>query len=77
MKEYDVEVCRIGYGFAKLRITAGNIEEAKQKAKDIAWGHCFRETNSEYQVGEVVETNTSSPVQETIDLPDLDHPCFH
>lgn len=52
MKEYIVDVVRIGYSSHTIRIHADNCEEAEEKAIQ----HCqenveFKETSSEYEIG--------------------------
>lgn len=52
MKEYIVDVVRIGYSSHTIRIHADNCEEAEEKAIQ----HCqenveFRESSSEYTIG--------------------------
>lgn len=52
MKEYIVDVIRIGYSSHTIRINAESSEEAENKAIE----HCksnveFRESSSEYEIG--------------------------
>lgn len=47
-EEYEVSVCRTGYGFAKITVTASSAEEAENKALDEAGDHEYSEKSSEY-----------------------------
>jgi hypothetical protein len=55
MREYDVDVCRMGYGHLTLRVQAKNAKEAKRKALDEAGNHVFSENNADYSAEGVME----------------------
>lgn len=50
LKPFDIEVCRVGYGFATITVMARDQQEAEVLALDEAGGHDFSEKNSEYQI---------------------------
>lgn len=52
--DFDVEVCRTGYGHRTLRITgASSPEDAEQRALDEAGNHEYNENHSDYSVESV------------------------
>lgn len=56
MSKFEIEVCRVGYGFATIPVEANTLEEAETIALDEAGGHSFSEKTSEYSL-----TNASTP----------------
>jgi hypothetical protein len=48
-REWDVPVCRVGYGHNTLRVEARTAEEAKQIALEEAGNHEYSEKSSEYE----------------------------
>lgn len=54
LQEFDVDVCRVGYGFATIKVRAENEFEAQQKALDEAGGHEYSEKDSEYSLSNPV-----------------------
>ncbi len=48
MPKFQVEVCRIGYGFATIEVEADDQEQANAKALDEAGNHEFSEKSSDY-----------------------------
>jgi sorbitol-specific phosphotransferase system component IIBC len=50
MPNFDIDVTRIGVGFATLRIQANTLQEAQEKALDEAGDHSFSEKTSEYEL---------------------------
>ena len=55
MPVYDVEVCRIGYGFRTIRIDSSNEDEAVDKALDSAGNYSYDEKTSNYEIESVEE----------------------
>ena len=51
MKEYEIEICRTGYGFATITVKADS-QEAERKALDEAGDHLYSEKSSEYCLAE-------------------------
>lgn len=49
MKEFDVEVTRIGYGYRTIRVTAETEDEAINKALDKAGNYVYSEHTAEYE----------------------------
>jgi len=47
-RQFDVEVCRTGFGFATISVRAPTEYEAGQKALDLAGNHLYNEKGSEY-----------------------------
>lgn len=45
---YEVNVCRTGYGFTSITVTARSQEEAENKALDEAGDHSYSEKSSEF-----------------------------
>ena len=50
MLEFEVQVCRIGYGSRTTRLSARILEEARENALDAAGNHTYSETSSDYSV---------------------------
>lgn len=50
MSTFEIEVCRVGYGFATIPVEAGTLEEAEAIALEEAGGHDFSEKTSEYSL---------------------------
>lgn len=48
LKDFDIEVCRMGVGFNSIRVRAENEFEAGQQALDEAGNHLYSEKSSEY-----------------------------
>lgn len=46
--EYEVKVCRTGYGFTTIEVTARSAQEAEEKALNEAGDHSYSEKSSEY-----------------------------
>lgn len=57
---YQVEVCRISYGFRTIEVEADSPEEAQKKARDEAGDYVFSEKSSEYTTGSVTKKETIS-----------------
>lgn len=49
-KKFDVEVVRIGYGFATIPVEAETQEQADEMALDQAGDHEFSEKSSDYEI---------------------------
>ena len=47
---FEVNVCRVGYGHATLRIAADDVRDARLRALDEAGDHEYSEAASEYTV---------------------------
>lgn len=50
VQEFEIEVCRIGYGYRTFTISARSLEEAEAKALDEAGGYSYTEKDSEYKL---------------------------
>lgn len=50
MLEFEVQVCRVGFGSRTTRLSARISEEARENALDAAGNHTYSETSSEYSV---------------------------
>jgi len=50
VEKFDIEVCRISYGFRTINVEAQSQEEAERIALDEAGNHEFSEKSSEYKI---------------------------
>jgi len=48
--EFNIQVCRTGFGFANIKVTAESREAAEEKALEEAGDHDYIENNSEYSI---------------------------
>jgi len=62
-KKYQVEVCRISYGFNIIEVEAESKEQAKEKALDEAGDHEYSTKSADYDVNSV--TNSVYNIWET------------
>jgi len=52
MKDFMVNVCRIGYAFGEIPVNAETQEEANEKALDGAGDYCYSEKSAEYRLAD-------------------------
>jgi len=55
MKTFDVEVARVSYGFAVIRVVADNEDDAKDKALNLAGDYEYSEKSADYEVESVAD----------------------
>ena len=48
--KYNIEVCRISYGFATIEVEAESLEQAEEIALDEAGNYEFSEKDAEYTI---------------------------
>lgn len=65
---FDVDLCRIGYGFASITVESSNEYEAQQKALDLAGNHEYSEKDAEYTL--------SNPVPSPQEQARMDRPAM-
>lgn len=53
MAKYEVDVCRIGYGYNTMNVIADNEEEATRMALDKAGDMYYSEKDADYEVQDV------------------------
>jgi hypothetical protein len=58
--EFDVDVCRTGFGHKTLRIKADSAADAEEKALDQAGNHSYNEKDSDYSVQGVTRVNAAA-----------------
>ena len=49
-KEYNIQVCRTGIGFATITVHATTQEEAEEQALEEAGDHNYNENNADYTI---------------------------
>ena len=60
LKDFEIEVCRTGFGFATISVKAASEYEAGQLALDAAGDHSYSEKDSQYQLVHEI----ANPVEE-------------
>ena len=50
MKTFEVEVCRISYGFKTIVVEGNDIFDAQEKALELACDYEFSENSAEYEI---------------------------
>jgi hypothetical protein len=63
LKEYKVNVCRIGYGNNDLKVAATSEKEARKLALDLAGSLDFSEHDADYEIQTVVEIKETTNFQ--------------
>jgi len=59
-KEYNIEVCRIGYGFKTITVTANSQNEAEEFALDEAGDHEYSEKTADYVLPDATSNKEES-----------------
>jgi hypothetical protein len=70
MDKYIVSVGRIGYGGIDIEVEAGNENEARNIALDIAPGESFSEHHSDYEVHQVEKVKSTNIIVGGIEYKD-------
>ena len=52
MTTFEVEVCRISYGFKTIIVESNDIFDAQKKALELAPNYEFSEKSAEYEISE-------------------------
>lgn len=60
LQDFEIQVCRTGYGFATIDVKAASEYEAGQLALDVAGDHSYSEKDSQYQLVHEI----ANPVEE-------------
>lgn len=60
LQDFEIEVCRTGYGFTTIEVRAASEYEAGQLALDVAGDHSYSEKDSQYQLVHEI----ANPVEE-------------
>lgn len=50
MKTFEVEVCRISYGFKTIIVESNDVFDAQEKALELASNYEFSEKSAEYEI---------------------------
>jgi hypothetical protein len=56
---YEVEMLRISYATATIRVEAETEADARNQAEDIAGNYLYNETSAEYDAGAVTQLPTT------------------
>lgn len=58
MPNYEVTICRIGYGQKAIKLVAASVPEAADQAGDEAGNHLYQENSSAYEITSVRNLDT-------------------
>ena len=58
--KFDVEVLRVSYAYNTITVEADTIEQAKERAIDVAGDYLYNEKDSEYSVNSVNSVKVNS-----------------
>jgi len=55
LKDFEVDICRIGYGYRTVNVRAVSMAEAREKAEENAGSWDYSEKDSDYKIEDVRE----------------------